>query len=409
MTLGRTKRLAVIGTGPAGLMAASLLAGGGCEVHVFEKNKGAGRKLLIAGGSGLNISNSLPLREFAQQYEGAGIDWPKLLQAFSPEDWLAFIHRLGLETFEGTSGRYFVREMKASGLLRAWLTALENERVVFHYEAELQKLARNRDGTLNIEFSAGMQGSFDAVVLSLGGASWLAAGDELRWPKILAQSGLRLTPFRAANCGFEVKWKPEFLAEAEQQPLKNVYFSSTRGGKKGDLLVTGYGIEGTPIYTCGETGRCSMDLKPDLSETQLVERLSRAKENLSPIRRIKQTLNLSPVALALLYHEAPAELPAANAPLAQLLKKFPLELGYARPLSESISSAGGLALAEIDENFQLRQLTGVYAVGEMLDWSAPTGGFLIQACVSQGCMAARAILARGGGAACHVHGPPSQP
>lgn len=396
MTQGRARKIAIIGTGPAGLMAASVLAGGGCAVDVFEKNKGAGRKLLIAGGSGLNISNSLPLPEFAQQYEGAGIDWPRLLQAFSPGDWLAFIHQLGLETFEGTSGRYFVREMKASGLLRAWLTTLESQGVTFHYDAEWQGLETNSDVALNLSFSTGIKVSFDAVVLALGGASWLAAGDALRWPEILAELGLNLTPFRAANCGFEVRWKPEFLAEAEQQPLKNVIFSSSRGGKKGDPLITSYGIEGTPIYTCGQTGLCSIDLKPDLAEAQVVERLNSAKENLSPMRRIKQTLNFSPVALALLYHQAPEELPPDSTGLARLIKAFPLELLAPRPLTEAISSAGGLSLTEIDQNFQLRKLPGVYAVGEMLDWNAPTGGFLIQACVSQGHVAAQAVLAQPG-------------
>lgn len=377
-------------------MAASVLAENGVEVHLYEKNKGAGRKLLIAGGSGLNISNSLPLREFAAQYEGPGIDWPRLLQAFSPEDWLAFIHQLGLETFEGTSGRYFVREMKASGLLRAWLTALESQGVAFHYDAEWQGLETNRDGSLNLRFSAGIEDSFDAVVLALGGASWLADSDTLRWPEILAELGLKLTPFRAANCGFGVNWKPEFLAEVEQQPLKNVIFSSARGGKKGDLLITSYGIEGTPVYTCGQTGPCAIDLKPDLAEAQVIERLNSAKENLSPMRRIKQTLNLSPVALALLYHHAPGDLPSESTGLARLIKAFPLELLAPRPLTEAISSAGGLSLTEIDQDFQLRKLPGVYAVGEMLDWSAPTGGFLIQACVSQGHVAAQAILAKPG-------------
>ncbi|GAB4432651.1 MAG: TIGR03862 family flavoprotein [Turneriella sp.] len=396
MTQGRARKIAIIGTGPAGLMAASVLAENGIEVHVYEKHKGAGRKLLIAGSSGLNISNSLPLHEFAAQYEGPGIDWLRLLQVFSPEDWLAFIHRLGLETFEGTSGRYFVREMKASGLLRAWLTALETQGVTFHYDAEWQGLERNRDVSLNVSFSRGIEDSFDAVVLALGGASWLAAGDKLRWPKILARLGLNLRPFRAANCGFAVNWKPEFLAEAEQQPLKNVIFSSSRGGKKGDLLITSYGIEGTPIYACGQTGPCTIDLKPDLTEVQLVERLNSAKENLSPMRRIKQTLNFSRVALALLYHHAPAELPPDSPGLASLIKAFPLELLASRPLTEAISSAGGLSLTEIDQDFQLRKLPGVYAVGEMLDWTAPTGGFLIQACVAQARVAAQAILAKPG-------------
>lgn len=257
--------------------------------------------------------------------------------------------------------------MKASGLLRAWLSALDSQGVVFHYGAQWRGLERSSDGTLNLAFSSGMKRDFSAVVLAMGGASWLAAGDELRWPKILAELGLRVTPFRAANCGFAVNWKPGFLAEAEQRPLKNVIFSSPRGGKKGDVLITPYGLEGTPIYACGETGLCSIDLKPDLTETQIIERLNSAKENLSPMRRIRQTLNLSRVALALLYHHSPGELPSGITQLAKMIKAFPLELECPRPLSEAISSAGGVALTEIDDDFQLRRLSGVYAVGEMLD------------------------------------------
>ena len=385
------KEIAIVGTGPAALMAASVVATQGHRVSVYEKNPGPGRKLLIAGGSGLNISNSLPLEEFAAEYSGDGIDWPALLRQFSPPDWLAFIHHLNLETFEGTSGRYFVREMKASGLLRAWLADLAAKDVVFHYGHELKDFQKADRERIRLHFSGAQPVTVDAAVLALGGASWLAEKETLSWPQIFAAKDIPVTPFAAANCGYEVNWKKEFLAEAVNQPLKNVIFTSSAGSKKGDILITAYGIEGTPVYTCGRSETCFIDLKSDLSIRQIQQKLEAVRENLSPLRRAKKALGLSPAALALIYHHAPSDELRTNAALAQLVKNFPLALLKPRPLSEAISSSGGIALSEVSAEFELKKFPRVFAVGEMLDWSAPTGGFLIQACVSQGHAAGSAL------------------
>ena len=391
MTAPPSKNIAIVGTGPAALMAASVIAADGHKVFVFEKNKGPGRKLLIAGGSGLNISNLLPLAEFAAQYTGEGIDWQRLLLQFSPSDWLAFIAKFSLETFEGTSGRYFVREMKASGLLRAWLTDLERKGVEFHYGHELQDFIKGDQEHITLQFTGGQSVTVDAAVLALGGASWLAEDETLSWPRMFAAKGIAVTPFAAANCGYEVAWKKEFLAEAVNQPLKNAVLTSSAGAKKGDILITAYGLEGTPVYTCGRSEICHIDLKSDLSAAQIEQKLNAVRENFSPLRRAKKTLNLSPAALALLYHHAPEGALQTTAQLAQLLKNFPVTLLKPRPLSEAISSSGGIALAEVTADFELKKFPGIFAVGEMLDWSAPTGGFLIQACVSQGHAAARGL------------------
>ena len=385
------RAIGIVGSGPAGLMAASVLASHGLTVTVFEKNRGPGRKLLIAGASGLNITNSLSEEDFAAQYEGSGIDWRKLLRDFSPTDWLAFIHRLGLETFLGTSGRYFVREMKASGLLRRWIDDLREKKVRFQYGTEWTGLTPQPDGRYLLSFADGSQHEFGAVLLALGGASWLDINDTPQWPAILTARGIHTVPFAAANCGFDVDWKPEFLREAAQQPLKNVVLSSPAGNRKGDILITEYGVEGTPVYACGRTGTSYLDLKADLSEKDIQDRLDGVRENLAPLRRAQRALKIGVAAQALLYHHAPADALGSNAALAHCLKHFPLVLLRPRPLSEAISSTGGIALDEINADFSLKKTPGVYAVGEMLDWSAPTGGFLIQACVSQGYAAAQAI------------------
>lgn len=385
-------RVAIVGTGPAGLMAASTLTKAGVAVTLFEKNKGPGHKLLIAGGSGLNISNALPPQEFIAQYTG-NIGWMPLFEKFSVADWLHFIEDLGLETFEGTSGRYFVREMKASGLLRRWLDSLENSGAVFHYDAECTVCEKSGKEII-LHFGAKPAQAFDAVLFALGGGSWLR--QEPRWPGLFEKFAVAVLPFKPANAGFNVAWHREFIAEAANKPLKNIEFCSALGRKKGDLMVTEYGLEGTPVYFYGQSGICSIDLKPDLTETEILQRFESVRENLSPIRRAAKKLHLEKTALALLYHEAPRDALSSNTSLAKLIKAFPLTLAEPRPLGEAISSWGGISLDEIDADFQLRKIPGVFAAGEMLDWHAPTGGFLIQACVSQGVAAARGILKHAG-------------
>lgn len=383
-----SKRVAVVGTGPAGLMAASTLAKAGVAVTLFEKNKGPGHKLLIAGGSGLNVSNALPPAEFTTHYSG-NIGWIDLFGKFSVADWLGFIATLGLETFEGTSGRYFVREMKASGLLRRWLDALEKAAVIFHYNAECAGWETSAP-KITLHFHEQASQTFDAVLFALGGGSWLK--EEARWPGLFTKHGIAVLPFRSANAGFSVAWGKKFISEAANQPLKNIEFHSRLGRKKGDLMITEYGIEGTPVYFLGESGACSIDLKPDLEEKEITARLDSVRENLSPLRRAAKKLYLEKTTLALLYHHAPPAALESNAALAHAIKTFPLVLGDARPLTEAISSLGGINLDEIDSDFQLRKTPGVFVAGEMLDWHAPTGGFLIQACVSQGFAAAQGVL-----------------
>lgn len=375
---------AVFGSGPAALMAATVLSAAKINTTVFEKNKGAGRKLLIAGGSGLNISSALPHEEFIAQFQGQGIDWRNLFQKYSVQDWLNFVQNLGLETFKGTSNRYFVREMKATNLLKRWLSLLAERESRIHFGVELTSFTREPGGLITVTTLDGRKSQFDAIVLALGGASWLPEGEKLSWPQLMAAAGVDLVPFSAANCGFEVAWNLEFLREAANLPLKNIELISSLGRRKGDLMVTAYGIEGTPVYAAGVTETCHLDLKPDLPEATIAERLKSSSENMSPLRRATKLLKLDAVRRALLFHHAPAESLMTIESVAHLVKWFPLKLGTRRPLAEAISSTGGVALSEIDSSFMLKKMPGIFVTGEMLDWHAPTGGFLIQACVSQG-------------------------
>jgi len=388
----RRPEAVVFGTGPAGLMAATVLARGGVRVTLCEKQKGAGRKLLIAGGSGLNISSALPNSEFVSCFEGSEIDWVKLFAQYSVADWLAFVESLGLKTFKGTSARYFVEELKATNLLKRWLRLLEENAVQIRFEIEACAFSRQDQIEMLVKLKSGEELRCDAAVFALGGASWLPQGEEATWVEMFRQAGISLRPFEAANCGFEVAWRSEFLGEAVRQPLKNIVIHTPKGSRKGDLMVTEFGIEGSPVYAVGEVGNCYLDLKPDLTEDAIVTRLENSGENLSPLRRAVKLLNLDVVRKALLFHHSPSDGLKTIASLAKLLKRFPLKLTARRPLTEAISSTGGLDLCEIDESFMLKKAPGIFVAGEMLDWHAPTGGFLIQACVSQGFVAAEGAL-----------------
>ena len=388
-----SKSVAVVGSGPAALMAADVISAAGAIVSVFEKRKSTGRKLLIAGSSGLNITNSLPLSEFIRHYSGSAEMWERVLHAFTPQDWIRFIESLGMKTFEGTSGRYFIEDMKASKFLLAWNQRLAQRKVQFQFDHECVGFEKNQDG-LRLSFSNNQTGEFDAVCFGLGGGSWEPTETPLRWPSIFKRHRIGFEDFTPSNVGYQITWPEAFLKEAEGKPLKNVVLSSSRGSRKGDAMITKYGMEGTPVYFVGQRGKVTIDLKPDLSVVQIMEKLRGVKENLSPIRRVKKQLNLCPASFALLFHCTPAEIlaPANLGRLAEHIKALPLLLGEPQPLTESISSAGGLRLDEIDENFMLKNFPGVFVAGEMLDWDVPTGGFLIQGCVSQGYSAGQGIL-----------------
>jgi uncharacterized flavoprotein (TIGR03862 family) len=397
-------RIAIVGSGPAGLMAATVLSESmraDLEIFLFEKRAGLGRKLLIAGSSGLNISHDCTPREFAEHYTRNHSEWPlqrweEIFKAYGPELWVQFIEEeLEMETFVGTSQRYFVREMKASGLLKRWTERLKQRGVTFVSGHELQAIeCVGSDVSMSgarLKLS-GEWKAFEQVVLALGGGSW--ENESPQWPKILNQIGVKTANFEASNVGFEVEWAPGFLKEAEGKPLKNITLKTSRGEKSGELMITSYGLEGTPMYFLGSAELVHLDLKPGLSLPEIKEKLTRVKENLSPLRRATKTLNLSEEALALIFHHAPAAVKSDLNAFAEILKNFPVQLKQPRPLSEAISSRGGVKLSEVTPALALKICPQIYCTGEMLDWDAPTGGFLIQGAVSTAHWAATEILKR---------------
>jgi uncharacterized flavoprotein (TIGR03862 family) len=368
------------------------------NVHLFEKRPSLGRKLLIAGSSGLNISHELTPSDFAGHYEGFSSEyWLKLLGDFGPKDWIRFIEtELKLETFLGTSHRYFVKEMKASGLLKSWTEFLKTRGVTIHSNCELVDFESDAV-QVRLKFSGPHPSEFtnfsaDRAIFALGGASWET--EEPAWARRFESKGIEMVPFAASNVGYEVDWHPKFLAEAEGKPLKKVILKTKRGEKLGELVVTQYGLEGTPIYFCGETGDATLDLKPDLSAAEIVARLSKVKENLSPMRRVKHYLTLGEASESLIFHFAPESVKSDLKQLAEFIKNLPLKLKQPRPLSEAISSRGGVALHEVTSGLELKKYKRIFAIGEMLAWDAPTGGFLIQAAVSQGASVGKSLKER---------------
>jgi uncharacterized flavoprotein (TIGR03862 family) len=389
-------KIAIVGSGPAGLMAATALlradnAALRFEIHLFEKRAGLGRKLLIAGSSGLNISHGLRPSEFASHYEGFSRGyWQTLFETYGQAEWVRFIEKdLGLETFLGTSNRHFVREMKATGLLKRWTEHLKRRGVHIHANAEWVDFAHEPTG-ITLKFKQ-LESSeiFTKAIFALGGASWET--EIPAWANVFAGKGIEMKPFTPSNVGYEVDWSEKFLIESEGKPLKKIELETSRGKKLGELVITKYGLEGTPIYFCGIPGPAYLDLKPDLSEDEIFEKLSSIKENFSPMRRVKHYLALSEAAESLIFHHTASEIKNDLSKLVAHIKRFPLQLKKPRPLSESISSRGGISLQALDKNLQLIKFPDVYCIGEMLDWDAPTGGFLIQAAVSQGAQVGQQI------------------
>ena len=397
--------IAVIGAGPAGLMAAEVLAQGGAAVTIYDAMPSAGRKFLMAGRGGLNLTHSEPLPAFLARYRNAAPHLASAIEAFPPQALRDWSEALGQPTFVGSSGRVFPKAFKASPLLRAWLRRLDSQGV--------QLVLRHRwigwseDGRLKLETPAGPREiEASATVLALGGASWPRLGSDGAWTATLAAKGVKISPLRPANSGFTVAWSDIFRDRFEGQPLKGVALTFGTHTVRGEAIITRSGIEGGAIYALSadlreailNAGQATLHiaLRPDLAIEELTARLSAPKGKQSLSNFLRKAAHLPPVAIGLLQEAAKTSggpLASLSPPdLARLINAVPIRLNGVAPIARAISTAGGIAFDELDDAFMIRRLPGVFAAGEMLDWEAPTGGYLLQASFATGAAAGKGVL-----------------
>ncbi len=399
-------RVAIIGGGPAGLMAAEQLAAHGVAVDLYDAMPSVGRKFLMAGKGGLNITHSEPLDGFLSRYGARRAQIAPWLAAFGPDALRDWSRGLGVTTFVGTSGRVFPAEMKAAPLLRAWLHRLRSAGVRFHVRHRWcgwDPQGRLRFTTPNGERSVEAR----AVVLALGGGSWPRLGSDGAWVPLLAARGAEVAPLRPANCGFDVSWSGYFRERFAGQPVKPVAIGYTDAAgttlrRQGEFVVTADGVEGSLIYALSVPLRDAiaangtvvvhLDLVPGRSVAQLEAALSRPQGRDSLAKHLRRTIGLEGVRAGLLRELATAAQLAQPQRLAPVLKALPLRLDAPRPLAEAISSAGGVTFEALDEHLMLRAVPGLFCAGEMLDWEAPTGGYLLTACIASGHQVAAGVL-----------------
>ncbi|MFM9942621.1 MAG: NAD(P)/FAD-dependent oxidoreductase [Hyphomicrobiaceae bacterium] len=408
MTAPGARHVVIVGGGPAGLMAADVVSRAGLAVTVLEQMPTPGRKLMLAGRGGLNLTHSEPLAAFLTRYGPAQDRLAAVIEAFPPDALLRFAHDLGQPTFIGSSGRIFPKAMKSSPLLRAWLQRLGTQGVTIR--TRHRWLGLDDDGAVQFQDAAGTSGRLaaDAVVLALGGASWPRLGSDGHWVAILQSWGIAVTPLAAANSGLSLPWTPAFRDRFAGQPLKRIALTCGAVRVRGEALITSGGLEGGAVYALGAavraalaaSGRASLhlDLRPDMPLAELSERLSRPKAKQSMATWLRKSLGLTPADVALLHEAriqaAGAPLPSAPEALAALLKALPLTATGTAGLDRAISTAGGIRLDEIDHAMMLLRRPGVFAAGEMLDWKAPTGGYLLQACFATGHAAGLGVVQR---------------
>jgi uncharacterized flavoprotein (TIGR03862 family) len=398
--------VAVIGAGPAGLMAAEVLANGGALVTVYDAMPSAGRKLLMAGRGGLNLTHSEPLPQFMTRYGDAAARLSSAIDAFPPDALRIWSDALGQPTFTGSSGRVFPQAFKASPLLRAWLRRLDATGV--RLALRHRWTGWDDDGRLLFETPQGqVTVRAAATVLALGGASWPRLGSDGHWADLMAQRSVSVAPLRPANCGFTVAWSEKFGERFAGQPLKNVELRFGTQIVRGEAMISRGGIEGGAIYALASVlreeiahgGKATLHLvlRPDLDQQRLIERLSKPRGKQSFTTYLRKAAGLAPVAVGLLYESALAakvDLPRLSpAGLAARINDVQICLAGTTGLDRAISTAGGIAFDELDDAFMLRRLPGVFAAGEMLDWEAPTGGYLLQASFATGAAAGRGVLA----------------
>lgn len=386
--------IAVIGGGPSGLRAAETAASAGASVVLFDAKPSVGRKFLVAGKGGLNLTHGESMDDFARRYMGTDLPsglWDSMLGEFGPTALRQWAADLGVETFEASSGRVYPKALKAAPLLRRWIARLKTLGVQFEMNHRVSAL--HPGFPHRIEFENGHTAEADVVVLALGGASWPGTGSDGAWQQWLASSGLPIHPFRPSNCGWEHDWSPTVLSTAEGKPLKNIVASAGNRTAKGELMVTRYGLEGGVIYQLGpalrsmERPAISIDFKPTFSRGQLVAKMESVKRGFLEEAGVRW--KLSDATLAILGCTPWRDVSS----LADAVKNWVIPLRGPRPIEEAISSAGGVAWSALDDSLMVRDYPGIFMAGEMIDWDAPTGGYLMQGCFATGTRAGKQAAA----------------
>ena len=391
-------RVCIIGGGPAGLMAAEVIAASGARVDVYDSMPSAGRKFLMAGKGGLNLTHTEPLEPFLARYGARRAQVEPWLTTFGPQALRDWAHALGVETFVGSSGRVFPKDMKAAPLLRAWLHRLRAAGVAFHMRhrwtgwdetGALKFLTPQGEATIRA----------DVTLLALGGGSWARLGSDGAWVPLLAARGVSIVPLIPANCGFECAWSEHLRTRYAGQPLKSIIASFTDDAgithrQQGEYIVTEHGLEGGVIYALSAPLRDAIaahgyatlhvDLAPGRDLLRLTRDLTSSRGKRSLANHLQQQAGIAGVKAGLLREIATADDLADGARLAALIKALPLRLTAPRPLDEAISSAGGVSFDALDDHLMLRDVPGLFCAGEMIDWEAPTGGYLLTSCFASG-------------------------
>lgn len=398
--MNRRRTTGIFGGGPAGLMAADRLSAAGFEVTVYDSMPTVGRKFLLAGKSGLNLTHTEALETFLGRYGQSRVVLEEAVRRMSPDHVRQWADDLGADTFAGSSGRLFPRAMKASPLLRAWLRKLESQGVSFRLRHRWCGMTKDGQHTLS-----GPDGpvsvSPDAALMAFGGGSWPRLGSDGGWIEAFREKGIEVRAFAPANCGFERDWSPFFQTRFAGAPVKAVIARSQAGARQGEFVISSTGIEGSLVYAHAaalreeieQNGKAelTLDLAPGRDRARLVRDLEKQNARLSLPNRLRRGAGLDPVKAALIRELRPDAATLTPEDLAMLIKSLPLVLDRPRPLAEAISSAGGVVWPEIDTHYMLKKLPGVFVAGEMIDWEAPTGGYLLTACLATGEAAAAGI------------------
>ena len=399
--VGGRMRVAVVGGGPAGLRAAEVAAAGGAVVSLWDRKPSVGRKFLVAGRGGLNLTKDEPVDVFARHYLSTGQTdhfWHALVREFGPEETRSWALGLGVETFVASTRRVYPKEMRAAPLLRRWVERLRASGVAFHMRHELRGISR--DGELGLEFSRGdsttVRAGVDALILAMGGASWPDTGSDGCWVQMLRGLGVDVAELQPANCGWEWNLDSEFAEQWQGTPIKSVHVCAGGEQAKGELLVTKYGLEGGAIYQLGARLRAmsepciTVDFKPQSTVEQLLGKMGPIQRNF--LSEAEARWRLPGVVAALLRKRIGTEDLASARELASIVKEFQIRLKSPRNIAEAISSAGGVKFCGLDSDLMLASSPGIFVAGEMIDWEAPTGGYPLQGCLATGTRAARGAL-----------------